>query len=441
MTEVPPKHQVGSHTDATEELPRLRVARRIETVPTVPTLRPLPARTTVPDRPGQRPSLSVRLLSWPAGARWYRPILALWALVLQQVLYNNSGYSWHFFADASALLFGQHPPGDILSGGLHLYANYPAFQFGPLTLLAAAVMGLFGSAGWMIVVGTMTLCGFVVLYLLELLVGILRPDVGASPRAAFVTMLVGGASFLTSWELLAVHFGHLDDILALVLLAATALTVVAGDATVAGLCAGLAVDAKPWALACVALLLVLPGRARLKAGLVAAGTIAVAWLPFVIADPHTLSATASFTIPNVSASALRALGIDTSGTPSWDRIAQVGLGCVLGVVAIVRRRPVAIIALGIGARLLLDPSVYTYYTAGLAMGLLLWDLTGYATPVPLLSVVCLLGISGAEFVLKDPRLLGELRLWTVLLAIAVMLAAPLVDGPRPPALLHSPQSG
>lgn len=438
MTEVGRRRQVPSLTDVTEEMPRLRVARRLENVPTEPAMRSLPDGPTVAARSLERPSLSALVRSWPVGARWYRPVLALWALLLQQVLYNNSGYSWHFFADAAALLFGQHPPGDVLPGGLHLYANYPVFQFGPLTLLMSAGMGLFGSDGWMIVVFTMTLCGFVVLYLLELLVGILRPDIDVSPRAKLVTMLVGGASFLTSWELLAVHFGHLDDILALVLLAATALTVTTRDATVAGLCAGLAVDAKPWALACVALLLGIPGRAKLKAVLVAAATIAVAWLPFVLADPHTLSATASFTIPNVPASALRALGVDTTGTPSWDRIAQIGLGCVLGVVAIVRRRPVAIIALGIGSRLLLDPSVYTYYTAGLAMGLLLWDLTGYAKPVPLLSLLCLLGISGAVYVLKDPHLLGELRLWTVLLAIAVMLAAPRVDVPRPPPLLHSP---
>lgn len=422
----------------TEELPRLRAARRIASVPTVPALPSLPDGPIVAARQSARPSFGALLHEWPVGARWYRPILALWGLLVQQVLYANSGYSWHFFADASSLLFGGHPQGDVLAGGLHLYANYPVFQFGPLTLLMSAGMGLFGTDGWMIVVGTMTLCGFIVLYLLEQLVGVLRPDIDASPRAKLFTMLVGGASFLTSWELLAVHFGHLDDILALVLLAVTALAVSTRDATVAGLAAGLAVDAKPWALACAALLLGLPGRAKLKAGLVAAVAIAVAWLPFVLADPHTLSATASFTIPNVPASALRALGVNTTGTPSWDRVAQIGLGAVLGVVAIVRRRPVAIIALGIGARLVLDPSVYTYYTAGLAMGLLLWDLTGYAKPAPLLSVLCLAGITGAVYVVRNQHLLGELRLWTVLLAIAVMLAAPRVDVPGSAPLLHSP---
>jgi hypothetical protein len=380
---------------------------------------------TVPLRP-------VRLPAMVGPARWYRPILALWGLLLQQILYNNSGYSWHFFADAATLLVGGHPPGDALPGGLHLYANYPQFQFGPLTLLLATAARLFTSdGGWIVVVWTMTLCGFAVLYLIELLVGMLRPDIDASPKAKLITMLIGGGSFLTSWELLAVHFGHLDDVLALVLIAATAVLVAARDATLAGVCAGLAVDAKPWALACVCVLLALPGRERWRGLVVAVLVIAVAWLPFELADPRTLTAAGTFAIPNVAASALRALGVHTSGTPSWDRIAQVALGCALGAVAVIRRRPAAVIALGIGARLLLDPSVYTYYTAGLAMGLLLWDLTGYARPMPLLSVLCLAGLTVAVFTVHDPVVLGELRLWTVLIATTVMLVAPVVTRRQP----------
>ncbi len=123
----------------------------------------------------------------------------------------------------------------------------------------------------------------------------------------------------------------------------------------------------------------------------------------MLADPHTLAAAGTFTIPNVPESALRALGVHSSATPSWDRIAQIALGCALGVIAVVRRRWVAVIALGIGARLVLDPSVYTYYTAGLAMGLLLWDLTGYVRPMPWLCLMCLLGITLVIFVVKETR--------------------------------------
>ncbi|HEX3784779.1 MAG TPA: hypothetical protein VHX38_34395 [Pseudonocardiaceae bacterium] len=354
--------------------------------------------------------------------------LATVAVGLQLVLYRNSGYSWHFFAEAASLLIGQHPADDAFPGGLHLYANYPQLQFGPLTVLITVLLLPFSDGGWFLVTWFMTLTGLVVLYLLDRTVRALRPDVDLNGWPAAITMLVGGVSFLVSWELLAVHFGHLDDVLALLLLA-MAMAAAADNAQIlAGLCVGLAVDAKPWALACAVLLLgpccERPLRASWRAVAVAGLVICVAWLPFVLGDPHTLSAAASFTIPNSPASALRALGVTSANTPPWDRAAQIGIGCLLGAVAILRRRFAAVLALGIGARIALDPSVYSYYTAGLALGVLLWDLAGYRRPAPRLSLVCLIGLTLAPVVVRDNHVLGELRLWTVVLAAVVMLALP-----------------
>jgi len=372
---------------------------------------------------------------------WQRLALVVLAVALQVDLYTNSGYSWHFFADAASLLVGQHPPGMVAAGGLHLYANYPQFQFGPLALLVTVALRPFANGGWLIITWLMTLCGVGVLYLLEVIVRTIRPTVEENyHRATILTVLVGGGSFVLSWELLAVHFGHLDDVLALTLITLAALFVVFRSPVAAGACIGLAADAKPWALVCAALLLMFPGRVKWRGIVVALAVIVVAWLPFVLADPHTLSA-AKFGIDNVPASALRALGVNTPTTPSWDRIAQLAIGCALGVVAIVRRRWEAVIALGIGARLVLDPSVYTYYTAGLALGVLLWDLTGYRRPMPILSVLCFGGITLAAFATKDARLLGEARLWTVLIACGVMLAVPRpadVETPGLPDLTHHP---
>jgi hypothetical protein len=350
--------------------------------------------------------------------------LAAIAVGLQLLLYRNSGYSWHFFAEAASLLIGQHPAGDALPGGLHLYANYPQLQFGPLSVLAAVLLLPFSDGGWFLVTWFMTLSGLVVLYLLERTVRALRPDVDPNDWPAAITMLVGGTSFLISWELLAVHFGHLDDVLALLLLAAAVAAAVDREPILAGVCVGLATDAKPWALACAAVLLVFPLREIWRAAAVAGLVICVAWLPFVLGDPHTLSAAASFTIPNSPASALRALGVTSTTTPSWDRIAQIGIGVLLGAVAVLRRRFAAVLALGIGARIALDPSVYSYYTAGLALGLLLWDLVGYRRPAPRLSLLCLIGLTLAPVVVRNTQVLGELRLWTVALAAALMLALP-----------------
>ncbi|HVV21032.1 MAG TPA: hypothetical protein VHF06_16470, partial [Pseudonocardiaceae bacterium] len=267
----------------------------------------------------------------------------------------------------------------------------------------------------------MTLTGMVVLLVIEHIAGVAPPR-DAPSWTTTLTMLVGGGSFVLSWEMLAVHFAHLDDVLALALLAAAALAVTYGSPTLAGVCVGLASDAKPWALACAALLLAFHGRARWRALTTGAIVVVLAWAPFVLADPRTLHAAASFAIPNVPASGLRALGVTVASTPSWDRPVQIALGCLLGAAAVARGRWPAVLALGIGARIALDPSVYTYYTAGLALGVLWWDLVAHRRPIPLLSTLCFTGITLVLVITHNARTLGELRLWTVLVATVVMLA-------------------
>lgn len=378
--------------------------------------------TSEPTEPFLRP---VRQPRSKRGSWSYRAPLLLWTLLLQLILYSNSGYSWHFFADGGTLLLGGHPLGMSQPGGLHLYANYPQLQFGPLTLLTVVLLLPFTAAGgWMIASWFMTLVGLAAAYLVEHLVWASRPT-GADPsRATALTMLIGGASFLLSWELLAVHFGHLDDVLALALLAAAALATAHRRPVLTGVLLGLATDAKPWALACAALVFALPRRTWWRACAGAAIVIGVAWLPFVLADPNTLHAAASFAIPNAPESALRALGVNTQGTPSWDRLAQLGVGCLLGAIAVARGRWQGVVALGIGARIALDPSVYTYYTAGLALGLLCWDLIGYRTPLPVTSLLCFAGLTLAPVFVHNAQLLGELRLWTVLLAVVTIVVVP-----------------
>jgi hypothetical protein len=88
-------------------------------------------------------------------------------------------------------------------------------------------------------------------------------------------------------------------------------------------------DAKPWALAFIPLLLVLPRDRWQRAVPVWLAAVAAAWLPFVLADPQTLHA-GGFAIPNVASSSLRALGVTAASTPSWDRPVQLLLGAALG---------------------------------------------------------------------------------------------------------------
>ena len=79
----------------------------------------------------------------------------------------------------------------------------------------------------------------------------------------------------------------------------------------------------------------------------------------------------TFEIVNDPASSLRAFGIDAATTPDWVRPVQLLGGLVLVALLVVAGRwPGAVLA-GISWRLLLDPGVHRYYTAGFVIGALL----------------------------------------------------------------------
>jgi hypothetical protein len=151
--------------------------------------------------------------------------------------------------------------------------------------------------------------------------------------------------------------------------------------------------------------------------------IALMWLPFVLADTGTLNAT-QFTIVNEPSSALRALGVTSAGTPAWDRPAQMVIGCVLGAIAVWRRRWPAVLLLGVGARIALDPGVYDYYTAGVMLGTLCWETLGLRRPVPAWSLTAFAVLYLAPRMTGNAALLGELRLVLVLALTAAVLVMP-----------------
>src|ERR1700736_440897 len=94
---------------------------------------------------------------------------------------------------------------------------------------------------------------------------------------------------MPAWTVLSVRFGHLDDVVALVLAVGALRAVAANRPGFAGLALGAAVATKPWALGFVPLLLVLD-RQRLAALGRALAVVVAAWAPFMIANPATLSA-------------------------------------------------------------------------------------------------------------------------------------------------------
>jgi hypothetical protein len=265
--------------------------------------------------------------------------------------------------------------------------------------------------------------GLLVLRLIEQTALARQPDLRSRPQALRMTVAAAGAVFLIVWASLAVHYSHLDDVLALLLAALAIRAVLADVPALAGLSLGLAVDAKPWALVFLPLALAVARDRRRHVAFYAVAVVLLAWLPFVVADPATLGAT-QYHIVNEPSSALRALGVSAAGTPSWDRPAQLVLGCVLGAAAILRGRWVAVPLLGIGARLLLDPGVYDYYSAGFLLGALVWEALGLRRPVPVWSLVSFGALYLAPRLTNDAQVLGDLRLWLVLAVTLSVLLAP-----------------
>jgi hypothetical protein len=347
--------------------------------------------------------------------------MALWAAA--QV--GQALVSWHFVATGAVLLTS-----DEAGAGMHLYATHPQLQVGPLTFLAATPLN--GLPTW--------LSGTVVAVVIAAAGPAMLQSLCHMPHLTVTNRQRGLAAtvLLPVWAELAVHYTHLDDALALVLLLAGMHAVARSRVVPAALLLAASADAKPWALAFVPLLLVLPRDRWNRALLVWGAAVAAAWLPFVLTDPETLHA-GRFSIPNVASSSLRALGITAASTPSWDRPVQLFLGVVLGAVAVRYGRWLVLPAAVLAVRLLLDPGAYPYYTAGLVLATVVMDVGWRRTRWPWVSMGVVLGLYCVRFMgplTPTNEVLGWLRAATLLGVLAVAL------GPRwrsHPVESHGPQ--
>jgi hypothetical protein len=355
--------------------------------------------------------------------------LCAWAALWFVVLARRGGIDWKFFSTGTSLLFGGHPavipgitggagtagpaglPGPRPPGGLHIFANYPALQMGPLSYLAAAALNRNVVAAELF----LELAGLLIVYLIDRIAQIARPG-----HHATWTLLGGAAIFLIAWSELAAAFAHLDDGLALLLAVLAVYAAVTDHPVWSGVAVGLAADAKPWALVFLPVLLINPKMIR--SSLAATAAIAAAWLPFFIGDPATMNAT-RFLIRNEPDSALRALGVSANYTPRWDRPGQVVLGSALGAVAFLRRRWPAILLLAGGARIVLDPAAHSYYTPDVVTGALLLDAIG-DSPIPLYTIVSFAALNLAPLIVRDPAAQGAIRLALVAACTVAALFAP-----------------
>ncbi|MCW2598893.1 MAG: hypothetical protein JWM02_722 [Frankiales bacterium] len=370
-------------------------------------------------RPGQPGSRDARVQSTSTLTRrraWW--LLSGWTLFWALVHTPGGGYSWHYFSLAARLLTGSGP-----ASGLHVYAAHPELQIGPLAMaVAVPIRALDPALGRVIAPLLLTATGPL------LLAWLVRARERYVAATSPLLLLSSGVLLLPVWTEVTTHYTHLDDVLALAFAAGAAVAARYGSAPVTGLLLAAAVDSKPWAAGFAALLLVLPRHRRAAAVVVLAVGVAVAWLPFILGDPGTLSLT-HFSIDNVDDSALRALGVTSAGTPSWDRPAQLLLGLTAAVLALRRGRWQHVLLVVVAARLLLDPETYPYYTSGLVLAAVVADLFSNDRRLPLWTLGTASWYVINEFALPiaPPAALGFLRLavcLTLLVAASLLPARP-----------------
>jgi hypothetical protein len=190
---------------------------------------------------------------------------------------------------------------------------------------------------------------------------------------------------IPAWTVLSVRWGHLDDVLAMVF-AIVALRAVSADRPVlAGVALALAIAAKPWAIGFLPLLLVLPWG-RLRAATVAAAGVALAWAPFVIANPQTLAALHP-PVGLAQASGLHTLGARGVLVPAWGRTAQLVLSPAAATVTVLMRGLPGVLLVSVAVRLALDPKDNAYYIGSAALAAVVFDLLGTRWTIPWTTLV------------------------------------------------------
>ena len=355
--------------------------------------------------------------------RWRYPLLVVVAFAFSVQHLRGTGDDWRWFVLGSELLFGVHHPYSALRGGLHLYANYPEVQIGPLSLLLATPFRLLGRTDGRIVVSLLlTALAPAFVYLLERTARTVWPD--ADRRLVSVTVLLGGLVVAQAWSPLVTIYARLDDALLLGVLALALWAVAARRPWLVGAALGVGMALKPWGIIGLPLILALPRRCRLRATAIAGVITVVAWIPFVLADSSTLSAVRPQALTS-PASVLGLFGVPFGDAPLWVRPVQFGAALVLGSVAVARGRWAAVPLLGIALRIGLDPEVWLYYSSGLLLAALAWDLLRSPRPLPVWTFAGFVLLDVAYVSVGSDHQRAGLRL-----AIAAAVVAGVVLAPR-----------
>lgn len=361
--------------------------------------------------------------------RWRYLVLSGLALAYASAQLGWHPRDWDTALVGARILVGADEPFTFLPGGLRVLANYPEQQTGPLSLLFVTPFTALGrEAAWVMGALLMSMASPLLVWRLEQAAR--AGDAPVDERRLRIAVLAGGVVLVSAWTPLALTYGKVDDVLTLASIVVAMSFVADRRFVAAGVAIGLAMAFKPWAAFAAVLLLAVPRGRRREPTAVAVVIVAACWLPFVLADPATLTAA----VPAVrvgTRSILHLLGVAAVDPPSWIRPAQLLLMAALALGAVCRGRWPAVLLVGVAGRLIVDPQTFTYYTSGLVLGALAWDLCGERRSVPWWTLGTFVSLNLAPEVLPD-RAAAAARLVT-LVAIVVWIVL------RPPSDSRAPE--
>ncbi len=278
---------------------------------------------------------------------------------------------WDVFASAGRSMLG--------SDGLSVYIHHPDVQTGPVSLVLARVLAITPRNGF---VACAVICAVLGLVAIRCLEKAQRPDRASENRSASFTTLLGGLVVVFWWAKLG-GYGHLDDALVLTSAAAAMLCVRRDRGALAAVLIGIAIATKPWAVILVPLTFgtVGPLWKRIQPPLISCVVGGCLWLPFFIAEPHTLRALKP-TVNVAPDSVLAVFGLANNSIPGWLRIAQLLGALALATLVVWRGRYGGVLLAAVAVRMATDPATWSYYTVGFMLGALAWDLyeTNSITP-------------------------------------------------------------
>src|SRR4051812_37907451 len=283
------------------------------------------------------------------------------------------------------------------SSGLRVYELHRDVQTGPVALFLAWVLSHSPRNGFVLAAIITAALGIGCVRLLELTT---RP---LEQRTSFeLLLLVGGCLTMYTWAKLG-GYGHLDDAITLAAAVVALYDVRAGRPLLAAIAVGVGIASKPWGVIFFPFTLIgaARGRHRLdwRPPVLAALVAAAAWLPFIVRAPNSLKGLRPTV--NVAADSVMALfGVTTETMPDWLRVAQL-IACIGVATALaIRHRPESIIAAAVAVRIATDPATWSYYTPGLVIGVLVWDLLDRRR-LPWATIAVVIGLAPTWLVPSD----------------------------------------